>query len=371
METPACLSPQRTVPNSTPGPGLCDMRGHGLHQPWGRVLYVKVAAAGADRVAGRGRGVEHGDRRAGRGVAADGDRLAGPATARRVWPGWTTSRGRGGRGTIDHRADRGGDVDAAAEEARGHALVDAGCWPGIWGSATPRWPGRGGSTGSSRGGRRRSSSPPTRSWSPRSPTSSGCTWPRRRTRSCCAWTRSPRSRRWTGPRRCCRCSPGWPNAAPTTTSGTAPRPCSRRWRSPPGRSPRRCKPRHRHQEFLRVPQAGRPGLPRAGELHLVMDNYAAHKHPEVRDWLAANPRVHVHFTPTSASWMNLVEVWFGIIERQAIHRGTFGSVTRPQRQDPRLHQRLERPLPTPSSGPRPPTRSSRKPTVQTTSNTGH
>jgi transposase len=62
------------------------------------------------------------------------------------------------------------------------------------------------------------------------------------------------------------------------------------------------------------------------ELHLVMDNYAAHKRAEVRDWLAANPRVHVHFTPTSASWMNLVEVWFGILERQAIHRGTFRSV---------------------------------------------
>ena len=57
-----------------------------------------------------------------------------------------------------------------------------------------------------------------------------------------------------------------------------------------------------------------------------MDNYAAHKHPEVQAWLAANPRVHVHFTPTHASWMNLVEVWFSIIERQAIHRGTFGSV---------------------------------------------
>ena len=57
-----------------------------------------------------------------------------------------------------------------------------------------------------------------------------------------------------------------------------------------------------------------------------MDNYAAHKRVEVRDWLAANPRIHVHFTPTSGSWLNLVEVWFGIIERQAIHRGTFGSV---------------------------------------------
>ena len=61
-------------------------------------------------------------------------------------------------------------------------------------------------------------------------------------------------------------------------------------------------------------------------LHLIMDNYAAHKHPKVRAWLAANPRIHVHFTPTSGSWLNLVEVWFGIIERQAIHRGTFRSV---------------------------------------------
>ena len=48
--------------------------------------------------------------------------------------------------------------------------------------------------------------------------------------------------------------------------------------------------------------------------------------PEIRDWLDANPRVQVHFTPTSGSWLNLVEVWFGIIERQAIHRGTFTSV---------------------------------------------
>jgi transposase len=58
----------------------------------------------------------------------------------------------------------------------------------------------------------------------------------------------------------------------------------------------------------------------------VTDNYAAHKKVEVRDWLTANPRIHAHFTPTSGSWLNLVEVWFGIIERQAIHRGTFTSV---------------------------------------------
>jgi transposase len=87
----------------------------------------------------------------------------------------------------------------------------------------------------------------------------------------------------------------------------------------------RCQPRHRHQEFLRFLKQVTRAYPDV-ELHLVMDNYAAHKRIEIRDWLATNPRVHVHFTPTSASWMNLVEVWFGIIERQAIHRGTFGSV---------------------------------------------
>ena len=90
-----------------------------------------------------------------------------------------------------------------------------------------------------------------------------------------------------------------------------------------------CKPRHRHTEFLAfLKQVARayPPTSEGTELHLVMDNYAAHKKAEVRDWLAANPRIHVHFTPTSGSWLNLVEVWFGIIERQAIHRGSFGSV---------------------------------------------
>jgi hypothetical protein len=57
-----------------------------------------------------------------------------------------------------------------------------------------------------------------------------------------------------------------------------------------------------------------------------MNNYAAHKYPKVRAWLAAYPRIHIHFTPTSGSWLNLVEVWFGIIEGQAIHRGAFPSV---------------------------------------------
>ncbi|WP_423184984.1 IS630 family transposase [Arthrobacter sp. NyZ413] len=85
------------------------------------------------------------------------------------------------------------------------------------------------------------------------------------------------------------------------------------------------KPRHRRQEFLSfLRQIDRtyPGK----ELHLIMDNYATHKTPEVKAWLAAHPRFTVHFTPTSGSWLNLVEVWFGIIDRQAIRRGVFTSV---------------------------------------------
>ncbi|MFZ1410323.1 MAG: IS630 family transposase [Micropruina sp.] len=86
-----------------------------------------------------------------------------------------------------------------------------------------------------------------------------------------------------------------------------------------------CKNRHRHQEFLVFLKHLARTYPKQ-DLHLVMDNYSTHKHQTVRDWLAANPRIHVHFTPTSGSWLNLVEVWFGIIERQAIRRGAFPSV---------------------------------------------
>ena len=60
---------------------------------------------------------------------------------------------------------------------------------------------------------------------------------------------------------------------------------------------------------------------------MICDNYATHKHPVVRGWLAKHPRVQLHFTPTSASWLNLVEVFFSIVERQALRRGDFPSVT--------------------------------------------
>jgi len=86
-----------------------------------------------------------------------------------------------------------------------------------------------------------------------------------------------------------------------------------------------CYPRHRHQEFLAFLQQVAKAYPRR-RLHIVVDNYATHKHPAVKAWLANNPRITLHFTPTSGSWLNMVEIFFGIITRQAIRRGTFTSV---------------------------------------------
>jgi transposase len=86
-----------------------------------------------------------------------------------------------------------------------------------------------------------------------------------------------------------------------------------------------CYPKHRHQEFLRFLKKVAAAYP-GRELHVVCDNYATHKHPQVKAWLAKNPRVTLHFTPTGCSWLNMVEIFFGIITRQAIRRGTFTSV---------------------------------------------
>jgi putative transposase len=87
-----------------------------------------------------------------------------------------------------------------------------------------------------------------------------------------------------------------------------------------------CKARHRHQEFLAFLRHIDANVPQELDVHLVIDNYATHKHAKVKAWLARRPRFHIHFTPTYASWLNLVERWFGIITQQAIRRGTFSSV---------------------------------------------
>jgi transposase len=86
-----------------------------------------------------------------------------------------------------------------------------------------------------------------------------------------------------------------------------------------------CYDRHGKAEFLDFMKKVARAYPRR-QLHVVVDNYHTHKHPEIEAWLAKNPRVTLHFTPTSGSWLNLVEVFFGIITRQAIRRGTFTSV---------------------------------------------
>lgn len=87
-----------------------------------------------------------------------------------------------------------------------------------------------------------------------------------------------------------------------------------------------CKARHRHQEFLAFLRHIDASVPKDLEVHLVIDNYATHKHAKVKAWLAKRPRYHIHYTPTYASWLNQVERWFGIITQQAIRRGSFSSV---------------------------------------------
>jgi transposase len=87
-----------------------------------------------------------------------------------------------------------------------------------------------------------------------------------------------------------------------------------------------CKARHRHQEFLSFLRHLDNSVPKRLDVHLIVDNYATHKHPKVRAWLAARPRYHVHYTPTYASWLNQVERWFGLITSQVIRRGSFKTV---------------------------------------------
>ena len=82
-----------------------------------------------------------------------------------------------------------------------------------------------------------------------------------------------------------------------------------------------CMKRHRHQEWLRFLRTIDRGTPKALDLHLIADNYATHKHPKVKAWLARHPRFHMHFTPTSASWINQVERFFGLITGDRIRRG--------------------------------------------------
>jgi transposase len=86
-----------------------------------------------------------------------------------------------------------------------------------------------------------------------------------------------------------------------------------------------CYPRHRAAEFRKFLQVIEANVPPELDIHLILDNYATHKTPAIHRWLARHPRFHLHFTPTSASWINLVERWFGKLTDQKIRRGTHRS----------------------------------------------
>lgn len=87
-----------------------------------------------------------------------------------------------------------------------------------------------------------------------------------------------------------------------------------------------CMPRHRHQEFIRFLKKIDAETPPEFDLHLIVDNYGTHKHPRVQSWLRRHPRFHLHFIPTSSSWLNLVERWFRELTDKRLRRGSFWSV---------------------------------------------
>ncbi len=87
-----------------------------------------------------------------------------------------------------------------------------------------------------------------------------------------------------------------------------------------------CLPRHRHAEFLKFLKVIDAEVPASLHVHLILDNYATHKHPKVQAWLNKHPRFQLHFTPTSSSWLNLVERWFRELTDKALRRGVFHSV---------------------------------------------
>jgi len=87
-----------------------------------------------------------------------------------------------------------------------------------------------------------------------------------------------------------------------------------------------CMPRHRHQEWIKFLGLIDRETPPQLDLHLIVDNYSPHKHAKVQHWLKRHPRFHVHFIPTSSSWLNLIERWFRDLTDKRIRRGTFKSV---------------------------------------------
>src|SRR4051794_1257992 len=138
--------------------------------------------------------------------------------------------------------------------------------------------------------------------------------------------RKARFKPWTERSRSSRSGQACRNVKPTTTSGTEPQRSSPPSTLPPARLLDNANPdtgTKNASVFLeKVDAATDSGL----AVHLILDNYGTHKHPEVKEWFKAHDRYHVHFTPTSGSWLNQIERWFAEITRKRIRRGTFRSV---------------------------------------------
>ena len=126
-----------------------------------------------------------------------------------------------------------------------------------------------------------------------------------------------------------------------------------------------CMQRHRHQEFLRFLNAVEAAVPAGKLVHVVLDNYATHKHPKVLAWLARHPRWTFHFTPTSASWLNAVEGFFAKLTKRRLKRGVFPSLVDLQAAINRFLAETNPRTPSPSSGPPSRSTSSRRSGVGT------
>lgn len=88
----------------------------------------------------------------------------------------------------------------------------------------------------------------------------------------------------------------------------------------------KCYNRHRHQELINFLNLINSNIPKDRDVHVITDNYSTHKHEKVQNWFKRHKRFHIHFTPTGASWMNQIEIWFSILQSKRIKRGVFSSV---------------------------------------------
>ena len=156
--------------------------------------------------------------------------------------------------------------------------------------------------------------------------SSGCTWTRRSGRWCSVWTRRPRSRPPTAPprySRCCR-APRARASHDYVRHGTSSLYAALDLAA--GKVIGSLHSRHRSQEFLAFLKKIDAEVPADLDCHVVLDNASTHKTPAIRCWLTAHPSFVLHFTPTSSSWLNLVERWFTELTTKKLRRGTHTSV---------------------------------------------